>query len=312
MARRAASAPPEKRSQAAPARTLRPAPAMRRPSKRELGSRSVAAAWNRGATSRRSGARTSRWCSPHLLPRMRTAGLSIGSLFSGIGGLDLGLERSGLGRVVWQCESDPFCLRVLAAHWPRVRRFHDVRTPSTIRLPWTCSRKASRVRTRRSVAGRGAGLGGARSGLSGMTSAASSSKRSRRSSSSKTSRTVGGGGCRRCGQSCATPVTERVPGSFLPATAGRAAPARDGSSLLPTPSASPYGSSQERRPTRRPRRLQGSGQTVALDAGARRAGGSLSPRFVESMMGFPDNWTAIASEVSAMPLCPGARKSSAA
>jgi site-specific DNA-cytosine methylase len=34
----------------------------------------------------------------------------IGSLFSGIGGLELGLERAGLGPVAWQAECDPFCL----------------------------------------------------------------------------------------------------------------------------------------------------------------------------------------------------------
>lgn len=51
----------------------------------------------------------------------------IGSLFSGIGGLELGLERAGLGRVAWQCEVDPWCRAVLAKHWPDATRFEDVR-----------------------------------------------------------------------------------------------------------------------------------------------------------------------------------------
>lgn len=54
--------------------------------------------------------------------------MRIGSLFSGIGGLELGLERSGLGPVVWQVEIDPFCRDVLAMRWPEARRYEDVRT----------------------------------------------------------------------------------------------------------------------------------------------------------------------------------------
>lgn len=55
--------------------------------------------------------------------------MRIGSLFSGIGGLELGLERAGVGHVVWQCEVDPFCRDILAKHWPHVTRFDDVTRP---------------------------------------------------------------------------------------------------------------------------------------------------------------------------------------
>lgn len=57
--------------------------------------------------------------------------MRIGSLFSGIGGLELGLERAGVGSVVWQCEIDPFCRAVLTKHWPNVERYEDVTQPRT-------------------------------------------------------------------------------------------------------------------------------------------------------------------------------------
>lgn len=51
--------------------------------------------------------------------------LTVGSLFSGVGGMDLGLERAGM-RVLWQAEIDEFASRVLAKHWPCLRNCGDV------------------------------------------------------------------------------------------------------------------------------------------------------------------------------------------
>jgi DNA (cytosine-5)-methyltransferase 1 len=48
-----------------------------------------------------------------------------GGLFSGIGGLELGLERAGFD-IVWHAETDPYASRVLKKHWPDVPNLGDV------------------------------------------------------------------------------------------------------------------------------------------------------------------------------------------
>ncbi len=56
-----------------------------------------------------------------------TAPFTFGSLFTGIGGLDLGLERAGL-QCAWQVEINDYATKVLEKQWPHVTRFRDVRT----------------------------------------------------------------------------------------------------------------------------------------------------------------------------------------
>jgi len=91
--------------------------------------------------------------------------MKIGSLFSGIGGLELGLERSGLGHVVWQCEIDPFCRSVLERHWPNATRYEDVRSLRDVEAVdvicggFPCQNLSrANVKTRTGLAGSSSGL----------------------------------------------------------------------------------------------------------------------------------------------------------
>jgi DNA (cytosine-5)-methyltransferase 1 len=102
--------------------------------------------------------------------------VTVGSLFAGIGGFDLGFERAGF-EIKWQVEIDPFCRAVLEKHWPLVRRYEDVRSvhgnaecPEPDRLCRFCLDTVDVVCggfpcQDVSLAGPGSGLDGERSGL---------------------------------------------------------------------------------------------------------------------------------------------------
>lgn len=95
--------------------------------------------------------------------------LRVLDLFSGIGGFSLGLERTGGFETVAFCEIEDYPRRVLAKHWPDVPIYDDVRTLTHERLSqdgiavdvicggFPCQDI--------SLAGKGAGLAGERSGL---------------------------------------------------------------------------------------------------------------------------------------------------
>ncbi len=95
--------------------------------------------------------------------------ITVGSLFAGIGGLDLGLERTGGFKTVWQVEIDPFARRVLEKHWPDVRRHDDVRTfPPDPTEDWRCDLICGGFPCQDiSHAGKREGINGASSGLWG-------------------------------------------------------------------------------------------------------------------------------------------------
>jgi len=89
---------------------------------------------------------------------------TFGSLFAGIGGLDLGLELAGW-QCSWQVETDSRCNWVLGKHWPEVRRYGDIKeiepgqleAVDLISAGWPCQDL--------SVAGKRGGLAAERSGL---------------------------------------------------------------------------------------------------------------------------------------------------
>ena len=88
---------------------------------------------------------------------------TIGSLFAGIGGFDLGFEQAGF-TTAWQVEIKPECRAVLADHFPHARQFADVRTalPNLWRVDVICGGFPCQDV---STMGRRAGLGGKRTGL---------------------------------------------------------------------------------------------------------------------------------------------------
>lgn len=53
--------------------------------------------------------------------------ITIGSLFSGIGGFELGLERAiPQASTIWQVEQDTFCQSILRRHWPDATLHSDI------------------------------------------------------------------------------------------------------------------------------------------------------------------------------------------
>lgn len=96
----------------------------------------------------------------------QTRKITVGSLFSGIGGLELGLERTGGFQTIWFSEIEPYPSAVLKKHWPEVPNLGDI-----TKVNWDAVEKPDMLAggfpcQDISVAGKGKGIReGTRSGL---------------------------------------------------------------------------------------------------------------------------------------------------
>ena len=90
--------------------------------------------------------------------------LTLGSLFAGVGGFDLGFERAGF-ETVWQCEIDKAAQGVLRLRFPHAKLHSDVRQVGAHNLEPVDVLTFGSPCQDLSVAGKRAGLAGDRSGL---------------------------------------------------------------------------------------------------------------------------------------------------
>ena len=91
--------------------------------------------------------------------------ITVGSLFSGVGSFERGLELTGHFQTKWQVEIDPEARRVLRKHWPNVRRHHDVKKVGKHNLEPVDVIVFGSPCQGMSLAGKGEGLADPRSGL---------------------------------------------------------------------------------------------------------------------------------------------------
>jgi DNA (cytosine-5)-methyltransferase 1 len=87
-----------------------------------------------------------------------------GSLFSGIGGIDLGFEWAGID-TLWQVEIDPYCRNLLEMRFPNAARYEDVNKVGSHNLQPVDIISGGFPCQDISYAGKGAGIDGSRSGL---------------------------------------------------------------------------------------------------------------------------------------------------
>lgn len=103
--------------------------------------------------------------------------MTLGSLFSGCGGADLGLEQAGL-ECRWQCEKEQACIDILKKHWPNVPLYTDIVAFVKLLKHYLKTKNYEAIARLRtdiisggspcqdlSVAGQRAGMAGERSGL---------------------------------------------------------------------------------------------------------------------------------------------------
>lgn len=90
--------------------------------------------------------------------------MNFGSLFTGIGGFDRGLEQAGM-TCMWQNDIDAYCLQELNRLWPDVPKYGDVRDVGRHNLESVDLICGGFPCQDISVAGKRAGLAGKRSGL---------------------------------------------------------------------------------------------------------------------------------------------------
>ncbi len=91
--------------------------------------------------------------------------ISIGSLFSGIGGIELGFERAGGFETKWFVENDLYTQAVLRKHWPDTPIYGDIKTINFKELPKVDILTGGFPCQDISNAGKRKGITGERSGL---------------------------------------------------------------------------------------------------------------------------------------------------